>query len=132
MFSVYRILDAPGLLKLETITDKYSGDLGSLERVSMELGVIALGFKKFAPKSLKPATLLLLETASPSFKVSWSGLFHDYLSLGMNNLETSLSIILKASDSHLYLDLIKVFNIMIKRFGFAKLYILSRESKFYK
>lgn len=108
--------------------------MGSLERVSLELGVLALSFKKFAPKGLKPGELLLFETASPSFKVSWTGLLHDYLSLGMGNLEVSLKVILRASDSHFFLDLIKVFEMMIKRIGFAKLYISSRSVKnlFYK
>jgi len=100
----------------------------------MELGVLALSFKKFAPKILKPGDLLLFETASPSFKVSWTGLLHDYLSLGMNNLEVSLKIILRASSSHFFLDLIGVFEIMIRVIGFSKLYIQSRSIKnsFYK
>lgn len=65
------MLDAPGLLKLSTITEDFSGCKDSLERVSFELGVLALSFKKFAPKGgLMPSKLQLLESSSPSFKVS--------------------------------------------------------------
>jgi hypothetical protein len=55
---------------LETITDSFSGSVDLLERASMELKVVALSFKKFAPESLQPGQVKLLETASPSFKVS--------------------------------------------------------------
>lgn len=64
------MLDAPGILKTDTIVGGYSGCLDSLERVSMELGVLALSFKRFAPSGLRPGKFLLLETSSPSFKVS--------------------------------------------------------------
>jgi uncharacterized short protein YbdD (DUF466 family) len=70
LYSVYRILQAPSKLKLETITLPFTGSVDLLERASMELKVVALSFKKLAPESLQPGEVKLLETASPSFKVS--------------------------------------------------------------
>lgn len=126
------MLDAKGSLKLSTITDAYSGSLDALERVSLELGVLALSFKKFAPARLHPGKALLLETSSPSFKVSWAGLVHDYLSLGMNNLDIPLKVILNASNSGYLLDLIKVLEMLVREVGFGKSYVWSRLSRFFK
>lgn len=70
LYSVYRIMQAPSKLKLETITQPFTGSQDLLERASLELKVVALSFKKFAPAELKPGKVKLLETASPAFKVS--------------------------------------------------------------
>lgn len=122
MFGVYRVLKAPGLLKLSTITAPFSGSSDLLERASMELRVVALSFKKFAPRDMKPGTLRYLETASPSFKVSWTGLIHDYLSLGINGLDQPLKVILKATGSGDLLNLIQVFESLVRSSGLVAVY----------
>jgi hypothetical protein len=98
----------------------------------MELGVLSLSFKGFAPKALRPGKFLLLETSSPSFKVSWGGYIHDYLSLGMKGLDKPLMKILMASGPSPLLDLIKLINLLILKVGFGKLYQWTRSSRFYK
>lgn len=122
MFGVYRVLKAPGMLKLSTITAPFSGSQDLLDRASLELRVIALSFKKFGPKELKPAKMRYLETASPSFKVSWTGLIHDYLSLGINNLETQLQYLLKASKSEDLLNLVQVIQTLVRSGGLVAVY----------
>jgi hypothetical protein len=67
---VYRVIQIPGVLKLNTITDSFTGNLGFKEVIKKELVAIATSnFSKFS-FSPKPAILLLLETASPGFKTS--------------------------------------------------------------
>jgi hypothetical protein len=118
---------------LGTITDPFSGNLTSLERVSIELGVLTLSFKKFAPKALKPGRLVLLETASPSFKVSWAGYIHDYLSLAVRQLDIPLKVILKASNSLFLLNMINIIESITRNQGLYNLYNLTGlKSSFYK
>jgi len=122
MYSVYRILQAPSKLKLETIVQPFTGSEDLLMRASMEIKVIALSFKKFAPKSLEPAEVKLLETASPSFKVSWTGFIHDYISLGIYGLDEPLKVILKASDSEALLRLIGAIESLFQVTSLASVY----------
>jgi hypothetical protein len=72
LYSVYRVINIPGKIKLSTITDPFSGNNIQLSKVSLELKAIALSCKTmFDMKILKSNPgLLLLETASPTSKVS--------------------------------------------------------------
>lgn len=76
LFSLYRIVRMPGKMKLNTITDPFSGNLKSLERVSMDLALLVRGYREMFPKALKPSKgFKLFETASPIHSVSWHGWF---------------------------------------------------------
>lgn len=70
LFSVYRVILIPGDFKLNTITDKYSGDPDALVSMAEELGVKAKSLLRGPSADGDPGDLLLLETASPSSKVS--------------------------------------------------------------
>lgn len=74
-------MDCPSKLKLNTITDVFSGDPEFLSKVSSELAVLATSFKKRNLNPLGSSTLLWLETASPSCRTSWSGMIRDVLAL---------------------------------------------------
>lgn len=122
IFSVYRILSAPSSLKLATITAPFSGQPELLERASLELKVIASSFKKFAPEALAPGKIRLMETASPSFKTSWTGMIHDYLSLGVDGLDSSLKVILKASNSESLLRMVNTIEDLVRSTGLESVY----------
>jgi len=58
-------------MKLNTITDPFSGNLKSLERVSMDLALLVRGYREMFPEALKPSKgFKLFETASPIHSVS--------------------------------------------------------------
>lgn len=83
VFSIYRVLDAPGKLKLETITDPFKG-LGRLEDFQFPLGYLVSHrvLNNFSFPSLRTdPKLRFLETASSSSKVSWYNMFQDLLNL---------------------------------------------------
>lgn len=88
LFAVYRIIDIPGKLKLETITDPFSGSKDELQRVSHELGALASNsLKMFDTRILKSDPgLLLLESSSSTSKVSWLGIFTDPFKLAKAGL----------------------------------------------
>jgi len=77
LYSIYRIISIPGILKLSTITDVTSSSIEDLKNGSSELRAISQKFKAKFDKSLleKKYTILPLETASPSSKVSWLEMF---------------------------------------------------------
>jgi hypothetical protein len=79
---VYRVISIPGVLKLSTITDKFSGNekaiAGIMEKISAVVGHLSI--KKFydeCTKNVDYEQLLWSETASPTQKVSWSGYLID-------------------------------------------------------
>jgi hypothetical protein len=78
IFSVYRVISIPGTLKLNTITDPFSGNKEKMERVAFEMGRITTDLKtRFSSLSKSRPEIQLLETASPNFKVSWLGIIKE-------------------------------------------------------
>jgi len=73
-------------LKLSTITDHFSGSPEYLNEIGKELGAFASNSFSGFKGTWKTAEILLLETASPSHKVSWAGLINDYFYLEKNGL----------------------------------------------
>jgi len=80
LFSVYRVISIPGNLKLSTITDGFTGNESYTRFLEKQSSLFVK--KVFANSteyiSMKPVKLLLLETSSPSFRVSWAGLIADF------------------------------------------------------
>jgi len=88
LYSLYRIVNIPGALKLETITDPYSGSVAALGRVSEGLEALATKLSYRFPKTIvkRDSGLSLIETSSPSSIVSWVNLFHAPLQLARAGL----------------------------------------------
>lgn len=97
LFSIYKIIRVPGVLKLNTITDPSSADEEFLLRGSEYLKFLALKHSfRFDRRLLsKDYGLLMLQTASPSFKSSWLGIFRDAQQLNALPLGNSLKRLLK-------------------------------------
>jgi hypothetical protein len=73
LFSVYRVISIPGTLKLGTITQAPTVTMDSLAKVAEELSKIIRPSMFNLNILSRPGRLLWLETASPSHKVSWTG-----------------------------------------------------------
>lgn len=88
LFSLYRIVRVPGKLKLQTITDPYSGSDIALGRVAENLRALARKFSSRFPKALarKDLGISLIESSSPSSPVSWVTLFKTPLDLAKAGL----------------------------------------------
>jgi len=89
LFSLYKIIKVPGILKLGTITEPSSADEKFLSRGAEYLKFLALRHSfRFDRRILsKDFGLLLLQTASPSYKVSWLGIFRDVKQLTVLGLD---------------------------------------------
>lgn len=95
LFSVYRVISIPGKLKLETIVQGPTVSLDSITKVAEQLTML-IRPSMFNVKSLyREGRLLWLETASPSQKVSWMGLFSDPKLLQFHKLDTGLIALLR-------------------------------------
>lgn len=85
LFSIYRVLSAPGKLKFNTITDTFSGSEQALKGLKLWCGSnTSARLKRFMPYfdsrkgySLDLKTFDLTSTSSPSSRVSWKGLVID-------------------------------------------------------
>jgi hypothetical protein len=88
LYALYRIINIPGNLKLNTITDPFSGSEEGIRKVTLELEALASNFKSMFDISILRSNpgLLLLETASPTSKVSWLGLLSDPYKLYFNRI----------------------------------------------
>lgn len=87
LFNLYRVLKAPGVLKLNTITGGFTGDregLRALLRLSRTFNPFRL-FTVEINKSLAPVDFVLSKSASPSNKVSWFGILTDTKLLRTNH-----------------------------------------------
>jgi hypothetical protein len=78
LFNLYRIIQIPGVVKLQTITNVYTGDLGALERYR----TMALSWDYFESVtdlklSLVPKNFVVSRAASPSNKLSVQGILTD-------------------------------------------------------
>lgn len=78
LFNLYRVLKAPGELKLGTITNKFTGDQEGLDAL-METSKEYNPFKGFQTNkiNLAPDSFVMSRSASPSNKVSWFGILTD-------------------------------------------------------
>jgi len=71
LFSLYKVLDAPGKVKLETITNEFKGDQQKMENVTQLVSRLANQFRNRFPTSVgRDPRLLFLETSSATFKTS--------------------------------------------------------------
>lgn len=97
LFSLYRIIKVNGVLKLNTITDPFSGSQDALQRGLEDLKLISFKNSSRFRKDIlmKDYGLLALETASPSFKSSWLGLISDVKSLTDLGLDKPLKTYLR-------------------------------------
>uniref|UniRef100_A0AAU6NDL5 RNA-dependent RNA polymerase n=1 Tax=Rhizoctonia solani mitovirus 39-Ph TaxID=3162542 RepID=A0AAU6NDL5_9VIRU len=96
LFNLYRILKAPGVLKLETITGLFTGNMEYLEQLMKSIdkerngsffGRIP-GFRLgIEVRDLSPKEWVLSRSASPSNKISAVGLLTDILMLNKNSPE---------------------------------------------
>nr|WAY16627.1 putative RNA-dependent RNA polymerase [Binucleate Rhizoctonia mitovirus 14] len=82
LFNLYRILKVPGELKISTITAPFTGNffsLGEYFEVAEQRNYFASleGFKRIRRMSLTPSTFILSRAASPSSKVSATGILTD-------------------------------------------------------
>nr|UIW13832.1 MAG: RNA-dependent RNA polymerase [Rhizoctonia solani mitovirus 60] len=80
LFNLYRVLKAPGELKLDTIIGGFTGDregLRKLLRLSRTFNPFAVFTAKIKNRSLAPTDFVLSRSASPSNKVSWFGILTD-------------------------------------------------------
>jgi len=79
LFALYRVIRIPGKLKLETITNPFSGDEFTLTRGITWLSAFAESqIFRFDKEILsKEFGFLPLETSSPSNRVSWRGFLYD-------------------------------------------------------
>nr|UAN07874.1 putative RNA-dependent RNA polymerase [Rhizoctonia solani mitovirus 40] len=79
LFNLYRVLKAPGELKIGTITEGFTGDregFRKLMRLSLKFNPFSV-FTKDIKLSLAPTDFVLSKSASPSNKVSMWGIFTD-------------------------------------------------------
>lgn len=81
-------MNVPGNLKLNTITDPYSGSVVALGRVSDNLRALARKYSSRFPKAVarKDLGISLIESSSPSSPVSWVTLFETPLALAKAGL----------------------------------------------
>jgi hypothetical protein len=97
LFNIYRVLQIPGSLKLNTITDPYSGTLDFNEMISLPFVYhpfsLLNGFSDISNKSLAPTKVFLSGSASPSNKVSSEGFLSDLYLLKSLNPEMYSNII---------------------------------------
>ena len=112
LFSVYRVIAIPGVLKMSTITDALTAPLEVVSSIGQELALLV-------PASLFDVPLLedlekpfrvdrpglpeipLLESASSTGKVSWMGLIYDVDSLNRAGLlDTLLTFLAKTGQWH--------------------------------
>jgi hypothetical protein len=89
LYSLYRVIKVPGKLKLQTITDPFSGDLVALLRGVESLREISQRLSSRFNKDIlsKEFGLLPLETASPTAKSSWNGWLFDVHGLIREHLD---------------------------------------------
>jgi hypothetical protein len=92
IFALYKVLDAPAVLKISTITTPFQGDLTKLGEVRQMLGSLALQLKNrhSIEWNHEDPRLLWLETASSTSRVAWIGFIHDVDLIHRTGLEKLL------------------------------------------
>jgi len=93
----------PGKMKLNTITDPYSGDETSLRRASLHLAVLTDNLRGMFPKKIHyPKGFQFLETASPIHSVSWHGWFSVPRLLDANGMTNHIKALLSGGGEALF------------------------------
>lgn len=88
LFSIYRIIAVDSKVKLDTITDSFSGDTEATKHLGDNLGRIALTLLPSLSRSLStlsPKRILPIQKASPSNRSSWVGCLTDLWALRVHN-----------------------------------------------
>jgi hypothetical protein len=81
LFSVYRVIYIPGVLKLATITDPLTVSLSSINEVAVPLTKLVNPAMFDLDRLREEPKLLFLESASSTKKVSWTGMLTDLMYL---------------------------------------------------
>jgi hypothetical protein len=76
LFSVYRVINIPSILKLGTITDGLTVSKESVDRVAEEI-IKIINPSMFDIDSMRNTSFRFLEAASATTRVSWLGLLSD-------------------------------------------------------
>lgn len=121
LFSIYRVIRIPGILKLNTITDPFSGDVEALSRGCEDLKtLVSRHLNRFDLSLLsKEYGLRPLETASPTSKSSWRGFLTDVSLLVKTGLNEPLESLLSSfSQYDLLLRFIMIKDAISKGFPF--------------
>lgn len=91
LLNLYRVLEAPGVIKINTITDPFSGSQDYLDMIIRFLQTgsflffdLLPGFSKIPAMSLSPEKFVLSRSASPSNKMSAQGIITDVMLLNEN------------------------------------------------
>lgn len=98
LFGLYRILRVPGVFKLNTITDPFSGKDIVLKRVCEDLRWFTLRNSQRFDKTIlsREYGVLPIEKASPTFQSSWKGAVSDPKRLTSLGLDTAIEDLLRA------------------------------------
>lgn len=83
LYSVYRVINIPGKLKLSTITDPMTVTTAAVLEVAGEITNV-INPSMFDTTGLNQAKFLFLESASAGSKISWMGILTDLLGLRKN------------------------------------------------
>jgi len=115
LFSLYRVILIPGKLKINTITDPFSGDITSLKGIENWMrNHSSSALQSFCKKSYLKAMdkFLISEKSSPTCSKSWVGMISDAILLSYNPcLLNSLLIVMNKTCTP---DLINFLNDIIK------------------
>jgi hypothetical protein len=104
MFSIYRIISIPGKLKLNTITDPFSGNLGWL---SSSEALFESEAKKwissaFELPTFRESELKMLSKASPSHTKSWKGYYTDIYHMPEDLYQTLIRFLQVSNQSRIF------------------------------
>nr|UPW42217.1 MAG: putative RNA dependent RNA polymerase [Inner Mongolia grassland mitovirus 7] len=114
LFGIYRVLKAPCIPKLETITSKFSGNQLFLDA---SLGIIEKISKVLIRKHFKinwVSKILPLESSSPNSKKSFLGLVKDAVSLRMKGMDVLIEEFMLLTNNIALLDQFKLLKLKEK------------------
>lgn len=110
LYAVYRVINIPGKLKLETITAPLTVSVSSVLEVAEEIKNL-INPSMFDTSELNEARFLFLETASAGSKISWMGLLTDIMGLSKNpEVLNALHDYLHLTQNYRFSTLIKYIN----------------------
>lgn len=122
IFSIYRVIRVEGVLKLNTITDPYSGDDDYLLRGCEDLLEISKRNSYRFDKTVleKEFGVLALETASPSYKTSLKGFISDVFDLTYHGIDKPLLEYLSATGQTSLMLTFMHIREMFEKFPYSK------------
>jgi len=128
LFSVYRVISVPGVLKLGTITDPLTVAVEGINRVAAEV-VKLVPLARFDKQLLQTTETpfkvgrtglpvwTLLESASSTSKVSWSGMLDDVQALKLHGVLETLMHFLALTGQHHTLTMLSHLNFWLDQVG---------------